>query len=267
MIFSSGGVMAYCEDGSHINKGSKCHFIECSQHFKCMMSYCIPTRKLCDGIIDCPVGEDEANCEEYICPGHMRCTGVTYCVPPHEICDGISHCPRQDDEKYCQVCPHGCHCKGTGIYCNNVTAHSQSINQLYSPSVLIMHSSYSMFVELYKYFHTHMNHVWLINLQHGSFVSLVENLVNTTQYFLSVKFLYLNHQRLCTLPPYFIDGPNMIYLNLFDNIIKSVQIKSFCLVKDVKTLSLPFNKLKSLEAHFSLTLLCCVICISMITHW
>ena len=104
----SGGVMAHCEDGSHINTGSKCHFIECRQHFKCMMSYCIPTRKICDGIVDCPVGEDEANCDRYICPGHMRCSGVTYCVPPHEICDGISHCPQQDDEKYCQVCPYGC---------------------------------------------------------------------------------------------------------------------------------------------------------------
>ena len=254
----TGGVMAYCEDGSHINKGSECHFVECRQHFKCIMSYCIPTRKICDGIIDCPVGEDEANCEEYICPGHMQCSGVTYCVPPHEICDGISHCPRQDDKKYCRVCPHSCHCKGTGIYCNNVTAHSQSIHQLYSPSVLIMHSSYSMLVELYKHFHTHMNYVWLISLQNGSFVSLLENLVNATQYFLSVKFLYLNHQRLYTLPPYFIDGPNMIYLNLSDNVIKSVQTRAFYLVKHVKTLSMAFNKLKSLEAHFfsDLTMLC-----------
>ena len=245
----SGGVMAYCEDGSHIGSGSKCRFIECRQHFKCMMSYCIPTRKICDGIIDCPVGEDEANCEEYICPGHMRCTGVTYCVPPHEICDGISHCPRQDDEKYCQVCPHGCQCKGTGIYCYNVTAHSRS-NQLYSPSVLLLHHSNSMFVKFYEQFLTYMNYVWLLSLRNGSFASLLENLVNTTQYFQSVKFLYLNHQKLFTLPPYFINGPNMIYVNLSDNIIQSVQIKAFSLVKNVKTLSLASNKLKSIEAHF-----------------
>ena len=245
----SGGVMAHFEDGSHINTGSKCHFIECRQHFKCMMSYCIPTRKLCDGIIDCPVGEDEANCDKYICPGHMRCSGVTYCVPRHEICDGISHCPQQDDEKYCQVRPHGCQCKGTGIYCYNVTAHPQN-HQLYSPSVLILHNSYSIFVEFYKHFLMHMKYVWLISLRNGSFVFLLENLVNTSQYFQSVKCLYLNYQELYTLPPYFIDGPNMIYVNLSDNIIQSVQTKAFCLVKNVKILSLASNKLECIEAHF-----------------
>ena len=144
-------MISYCEDGSHIGWGSNCRFIECRQHFKCMMSYCIPTRKLCDGVIDCPVGEDEANCNEYICPGHMRCSGVTYCVPPHEICDGISHCLRQDDEKYCQVCSQGCQCKRTGIYCYNVTGSLQR-NKLYPPSVLLLHNSYSMFVEFYRKF-------------------------------------------------------------------------------------------------------------------
>ena len=244
-----GGVMAYCEDGSHLGWGSKCHFIECRNHFKCVMSYCIPTRKVCDGVIDCPVGEDEANCDRYICPGHMRCSGVTYCVPAHEICDGISHCPRQDDEKYCQVCPHGCQCEGTGIYCYNVTSHLQS-NKLYSPSVLLLHNSYSMFVELYNISLIHMNYVWLISLRNGSFVSLLENLVNTTQYFLPVKFLYLIHQGLYTLPPYFINGPNMIYVDLSDNIIRSVQTKAFYLVKNVQRLSLVSNKLKFIEAHF-----------------
>ena len=245
----TGGVMASCEDGSHLGWGSQCHFIECRQHFKCMMSYCIPTRKICDGFIDCPAGEDESYCNEYICPGHMRCSGVTYCVPPHEICDGISHCPRQDDEKYCQVCPHGCQCKGSGIYCYNVTGHLRS-NHLYSPSVLLLHNSYSMFVELFRRFLKHMNNIWLISLRNGSFASLLENLVNTTQYFLSVKFLYLNHQGLYTLPPYFINGPKMLHVNLSDNIIQSVQTKAFSLIKTVKTLSFVSNKLKTIEAHF-----------------
>ena len=69
------------------------------------MSYCIPSRKVCDGVIDCPVGDDEAMCTNLRCPGHMRCYGVNYCVPPHEICDGIGHCLQQESEKYCQVCP------------------------------------------------------------------------------------------------------------------------------------------------------------------
>ena len=77
--------------------GSICRHIECRKHYKCQRSYCITTRKICDDVIDCPVGDDEAGCEAYSCAGHMRRHGVTYCVPPHEICDGISlcisHCP------------------------------------------------------------------------------------------------------------------------------------------------------------------------------
>ena len=119
----SDGVIAYCEDGSHIFQGSLCRYTECRKHYKCPHSYCISTRKVCDGVIDCALGDDEAQCEVYKCPGHMRCHGVMYCVPPHEICDGISHCPQQDDEKYCQTCPQGCQCKGTAIYCNTITTH------------------------------------------------------------------------------------------------------------------------------------------------
>ena len=132
----SDGVMAYCEDGSHIGRGSFCHNIECRKHYKCPHSYCIPSRKVCDGVIDCALGDDEAQCEVYKCLGHMRCHGVMYCVPPHEICDGISHCPQQDDEKFCQTCPQGCQCKGTAIHCNNVTTLILN-NQFQSPSALI----------------------------------------------------------------------------------------------------------------------------------
>ena len=67
----SGGAMAHCEDGSHLGSSSLCQYIECTQHYKCLGSYCIPTRKICDGVIDCPVGDDEASCEAYSCPGHM----------------------------------------------------------------------------------------------------------------------------------------------------------------------------------------------------
>ena len=172
-------------------------------------------------------------------------------MPPHEICDGISHCPQQEDEKYCQVCPHGCQCKGTGIYCNNATAYLQN-NHLYSPSVLLLHNSYPMFAEIYAKFRTHMNYVWLISLMNGSFVSLLEN--HTSLHFLSVKFFYLNQQGIYTLPPYFINGPNMIYVNLSDNIIQSVQTKAFYLMKNIKTLSLVSNKLQSIEAHFFIDL-------------
>ena len=252
----SNGVMAYCEDGSHIGRGSLCRYIECRKHYKCPHSYCIPTRKVCDGVIDCALGDDEVECEEYKCPGHMKCYGVAYCVPPHEICDGISHCPQQEDEKYCQTCPKDCQCKGTAIFCKNVTSLFLN-NQLNSPSVLVLYNSYNIFTELYNDYIHKLNYLWLLDLKHGSFYSRLKQRVNTSNSFLSLKFLCLNYQGLQALPPYFIEGPNILFLNLSYNIIQSVQENAFSLMQNIKSLSFVSNELTSLESHFchDLTLL------------
>ena len=164
----SDGVMAYCEDGSHMGWGSLCSYIECRKHYKCLESYCIPTRKVCDGVIDCSVGDGETGCEIYSCPGHMRCHGATYCVPPHEVCDGISHCPQQEDEKYCQKCPQGCQCKGTAMYCKNVTL--ESLAEPFSPpSALILDDSYLIFEKLYTHHFSKLRHIRVLNIRKGSF--------------------------------------------------------------------------------------------------
>ena len=186
----------------------------------------------------------------------MKCHGVAYCVPPHEICDGISHCPQQEDETYCQTCPKDCQCKGTAIFCKNVTALLLN-DQLYSPSALVLYNSYNIFIELYNDYIHKLNYVWLLDLRHGLFYSRLEQRLNTSNSFLSLKFLYLNHQGLQTLPPYFIEGPNILYLNLSHNIIQSVQENAFSLMQNIKSLSFVSNELTSLESHFchDLTLL------------
>ena len=68
-------------------------------------------------------------------------------------------------------------------------------------------------------------------------------------HFLSVKFLYLNHQGLYTLPPRFINGPFITHVNLSHNFIQSVKENAFGLMTNVKTLSLASNRLNSLESH------------------
>ena len=36
---------------------------ECTvDHYKCHDSFCIPLKRLCDGVTDCPLGDDENRC-------------------------------------------------------------------------------------------------------------------------------------------------------------------------------------------------------------
>ena len=244
----SGGVTAYCEDGSHIGNSSLCRYIECPQHFKCLGSYCIPIRKVCDGIVDCPVGDDEASCRGYKCPGHMLCHGTTYCVPPHEICDGVSHCPQQEDEKHCQACPHGCHCMGSALYCDGVESLPLT-GQLKSPSALYLYDTYAIFEKLYYHHRDIMQHVQLLSLKGGSFGNFLAN-DNNTDILLSVKVLNLSYQGLRILGPCFINGPRLVHVLLSNNNILSVQRGAFDLMKHVRVLSLVSNRLQSLHSFF-----------------
>ena len=110
------GHISHCRDGAHL---LNCRYIKCTNMFKCPESYCIPLRKVCDGIYDCYGGKDENNCHKNICPGYLKCSEVEFCIHPTELCDGHPHCPHRDDEEVCDfsVCPTGCGCLGRGVVC------------------------------------------------------------------------------------------------------------------------------------------------------
>ncbi len=46
-----------------------CKVHQCLHHVKCPDSYCVPYRTICDGVYDCPNGEDEYNCTFLNCSG------------------------------------------------------------------------------------------------------------------------------------------------------------------------------------------------------
>ena len=175
----------------------------------------------------------------------MRCLGYAFCVPPHELCDGVSHCPQHEDEKYCQVCPQGCLCKGTAIYCDGVQSLA-IIGHLQEPSALYLYNAYPIFEELYSVQFINMQRVQLLSLQGGRF----QGVKRITTSFLSVKVLHLNYQVTSVLEQSFINGPNMILVNLSHNSIHTIHRKAFDLVQNIKILSLISNHVQNLESYF-----------------
>ncbi|KAL8578304.1 hypothetical protein ACOMHN_005695 [Nucella lapillus] len=116
---SADHVTAINEIGVAAGGGSE-DFFTCppDTHFRCSL-FCMPVYLRCNGVADCPRGEDEASCESYQCPGYYRCRGFAgravvgrVCVHLNNVCDGVFHCPLLDDESQCGVsCPHACSCR------------------------------------------------------------------------------------------------------------------------------------------------------------
>ncbi len=102
-----------------------CEHFQCPSYYKCPDSYCVPVRHLCDGIRNCPYGEDEALCgEEKTCAGLFRCLGEDLCLALVDICDNRCHCKLTcDDERLCDepFCPGKCFCIGYLIHCTGNT--------------------------------------------------------------------------------------------------------------------------------------------------
>ncbi|XP_070177754.1 G-protein coupled receptor GRL101-like [Littorina saxatilis] len=100
------------------HKGRSCPegFFQCVED-----DYCLEVQFRCNGVRDCPGGEDEARCGEYSCPGMYRCRGSRVCYRANKLCDGRGDCPQHDDELFCDLqCPANCTCYGLAFTCPRV---------------------------------------------------------------------------------------------------------------------------------------------------
>ena len=81
---------------------------------------CLPVHLRCNGVDDCPDRQDEANCQNYTCPGFYRCRGSLICLHPQHVCDSETQCPQHDDEWFCGYrCPTNCSCQGLSYTCRH----------------------------------------------------------------------------------------------------------------------------------------------------
>nr|AHL26192.1 vitellogenin receptor [Pandalus japonicus] len=64
---------------------------------------CVSDSKICDGVADCPYGDDEedCNCEE----GQFKCKTNDVCIPDTWKCNRIGDCPDLSDEENCPNIP------------------------------------------------------------------------------------------------------------------------------------------------------------------
>ncbi|KAE8621384.1 hypothetical protein XENTR_v10004805 [Xenopus tropicalis] len=81
-----------------------CYFVFSSWDPYCPMycsdtSVCIPHYQICNGVQDCPNGDDERYCGGFC--KNRRCGSSDICVPPSQWCDGVSDCPNGEDEMSC----------------------------------------------------------------------------------------------------------------------------------------------------------------------
>ncbi|XP_066264301.1 uncharacterized protein [Branchiostoma lanceolatum] len=223
------GAHVGCRDATHLEGCTRDNTVCPVNTAQCDSGYCIQQRMVCDGKNDCIHGEDELNCDTYICPGAHRCRGETNCVPKNQLCDGVPQCAQGDDESFCSAkCPEGCECYGLVFFCRDMEFHV-------------------MLVDLPWYLRK-------IDLSNSFFAELAEmrgsNWTDVTfQRFSYMAELVLKNVGLWTLTnEMFLKLKNLLVLDLSYNMLTSVVNEPFSALGRLRVLNLRGNRIKTIES-------------------
>ena len=202
----------HCNNTDHL-RGCLDHV--CPTFYKCPSSYCIPYHLVCDGVIDCPNGDDEDGCPIRSCAGLFKCRLDDVCVHPLHICDGIPDCPSSlDDEAECDAepCPSECQCTTRVIFCNR-TITGQNFD--FGRKVLILRNFASQTMPI------------ATAMRNAIYLDLSSNSIASTDMLLSK----------------FRAGNAVVHLNLYNNSLTHLYRSMFQNLYNVKNLTLGNNSI------------------------
>lgn len=99
-----------CEVGTHVQDENIVVRSNLAHKSKSLnwLSKCIPITNICNGIKECPQGDDELGCENVTCStNQFHCqshTNTSICIPESWVCDGKNDCVDGSDEVKCSSC-------------------------------------------------------------------------------------------------------------------------------------------------------------------
>ena len=255
--------MLHCSDGSHLL--SPCETSGCPRAFKCrLLSYCIPVRQVCDGVSDCPTGEDELNCDRLQCTGLFQCKQSSTCLPPWDICDGTVHCKDfLDDEIYCAPCPQGMLCHGNAAVCAHSIDDDMHMVTVRSQSwVKVVHCHHKRYLRVLSAAKWHT--LTYLNIQHSeiphldfdllfpnmkalSYLNAAFNRIGfiRSQLVIPLKIINLSNNIIAVLRAFGLSRfPDLITLVIHHNEISVIQRWAFFGLKSLVSVDITHNPLE-----------------------
>ncbi|GFN81922.1 G-protein coupled receptor grl101-like [Plakobranchus ocellatus] len=218
-----------------------------STHAQCHdKGYCIPDYMLCNGVKDCPGGEDEllSTCQLF-CRDRFRCHGTSICLHESRLCDGWPHCPLHDDETFCPSqhdlpisCPVGCRCSTIRVFemvCDirmlNMSATSQGSLKIENSIRNVKYLRLTSNTKVYP---------------SASYLLSLENKLKIVS--LRLVKLEVTHSSITEIKV--LSAPHLYEIDLSSNQIASLQPNDFINTTEIRILNLTKNSLHDLGFHF-----------------
>ncbi len=220
-------------------------------HYKCHGFYCIPWRYVCDGMWQCPQGteENEINCNRTSCPNQFHCRNSSICLHLSSFCDGngLVECPFGDDEHICEIeflsCPYNCFCLLYSIICRNKTFVEYTGQLIYT----LISMTHCRFLNIQDSFIYGFDHVTILHFPQNNISTICTN-KNVRLKKTDIIYLDLYANIVMEISPgCFKNMPRMWHLNLSWNAITTIGSKIFRANSSIKYVDLSFNNLLHLK--------------------